>query len=86
MSDPELDQLDIWNQVIADLSGTCGVMGISEEVEALFDNLEFCAYLDQHIFLCSTCGWWCEISEEASHDAGLDELTCEQCVDEMEGQ
>lgn len=69
-----------WIDARDDLIGTCKSKIHYEE---LFADQEFCLWLDQHIFLCTVCGWWCEISEEASTDWGLDEWTCGQCC--MEG-
>lgn len=33
---------------------------------------------EQELFLCTTCGWWCESSELAESDDG--EHTCEDCA------
>lgn len=38
--------------------------------------------LDQEIFLCANCGWWCEISEESGIDES--ELVCNDCAEENE--
>lgn len=38
--------------------------------------------LDQEIFLCAHCGWWCEISEESGNEF---ELVCNDC-EEQEGE
>lgn len=32
--------------------------------------------IDDQIFVCETCGWWCEISERAD-----DEEICEDCAE-----
>lgn len=71
---------DFWTEIIAELTGTCkSESELGDEGEALFNNLEFCEHLDQEIFRCAECSWWCEISEEASEDHGRDELTCLDC-------
>jgi hypothetical protein len=36
--------------------------------------------IDEEIFLCATCGWWCEISENVESDDS--ELHCRDCKDE----
>jgi hypothetical protein len=57
--------------------------GIDDALEALglpaeFENdSEFCAALDQHIFVCDGCGWWCGRDEESSEDG-----YCDGCVHE----
>ena len=76
---------DKWGKVIYELLGTCdSPASKGEDVENLFDDSEFCEYLDQHIFLCTECGWWCEIAEEASAFHDRDELTCADCCGEGE--
>jgi hypothetical protein len=78
-SDAELDR---WNNLIHDLQGTCnGLDSFLEQhnAEDLIDYMPFLEYLDQHIFLCDGCGWWCELSEMS------DEEVCSQCCsDEYE--
>jgi hypothetical protein len=77
--------LKLWDEVIDNLRGTASSPSdLGEEVEELFNNLEFCNHLDDQIFKCECCGWWCEIDEEASEEADLDELTCRQCVEELQ--
>lgn len=38
--------------------------------------------IDEEIFLCATCGWWCEISDNVESDDS--ELNCINCKDENE--
>lgn len=66
-----------WLDARDDLVGTAKS---DAEYEDLFNDLAFCSWLDQEIFMCSACGWWCEISEEASEDSDFDDLTCADCV------
>jgi len=66
------------------LIGSCNT--IQEAMETLFeldeDDLtdEEIENLDQDIFKCAECGWWCEISEES----GIDEsdLICNDCAED----
>lgn len=37
-------------------------------------------FIDNEIFECSQCGWWCEISEESGVDE--DEMICNNCAEE----
>lgn len=41
----------------------------------LENNVDFCAEIDQLVFECSECGWWCERSEESEHEEGV----CTDC-------
>jgi hypothetical protein len=80
-----MTELDKWNEIIEDLRGTCKSM---EEVldnynrEDLRDNMEFLGYLDNEIFRCDCCRWWCEISEESG--VGDGELVCNDCEENYE--
>lgn len=71
-------ELDRWNQLIYDLQGTCeGLYSFLERnAEDLIDYMPFLEYLDQHIFLCESCGWWCELSEMAVTE---EICTCDDC-------
>ena len=69
--------------VIDELRGTCKSL---DEV-ANHNNIDpmdekLCDAIDQEIFQCHECGWWCEMHEEVSAFAGLDEWTCAQCAKE----
>lgn len=75
-------ELDRWNKLIYDLQGTCeGLESFLErrEAEDLIDHMPFLNYLDNHIFLCDSCGWWCELSEMAVTE---EVMICDQCYEE----
>jgi len=81
MSTPEKDALI--ETVIDNLRGTA-TGSLESECEAVglsSDDEEVTAAVDQQIFNCTQCGWWCEIDEKASDDHGLDEWTCRQCCE-----
>lgn len=72
-----------WDTIIEQLRGTCkSIHELDDDDEALFERSDFCAYIDQQIFLCTECGWWCEIDGEASADFDRDELTCRECCEQ----
>ena len=72
-------------QLIERLRGTCDSMQTHCEDLGLNDyDDDVCAAVDQEIFCCASCGWWCGQDEEASDEAGLDEWTCRDCVEELE--
>lgn len=66
----------------ARLQGTGGsITGLGEEFEALENDAEFCAHLDQLVFCCEECGWWCEQGEMAEEDPeGLGRQICDDCA------
>lgn len=73
-----LNDIDLWNKIIYDLNGSCDSLEhqlINHDAEQLLDYMPFLNYLDNVIFLCDGCGWWCELSEMA--DSGV----CNSCDD-----
>lgn len=38
------------------------------------------AELDQIVFLCDVCGWWCEISDEAETEDDAEQV-CIECAE-----
>lgn len=68
-------------ELISRLRGSCDSMTtVCEDLDLDDMDSEVCAAVDDEIFCCSACGWWCDQSEEASEDAGLPEWTCRDCV------
>lgn len=69
-------------EIIEALQGTGdSISSLGEKAEARFDDADFCKLLDNQIFQCVDCAWWCPIDEEASADYELDELTCRDCCE-----
>lgn len=71
-------------ELISDLTGTTSTL--NESIQELFgddfseDDLTEDNHnqIDNSIFLCDDCGWWCEISEES--EEGFDgERVCSDC-------
>lgn len=62
------------------LEGTCKSIDKlqDDEIDAARNDAVFCARLDELIFECETCNWWCEISEMAE---GKDWI-CDECSEE----
>lgn len=77
-------------QQIADtiecLKGTCNSLSHCAEINDLDDmDEELVSAIDQEIFCCTSCNWWCEISEEVSAFVGHPEMLCRDCaVDEYD--
>jgi len=57
-------------QKIEDLKGTCNHLDLDD-----FTVVEL-QLLDEEIFECEQCGWWCELNE-MSEDA----MVCTDCVE-----
>lgn len=66
------------------LRGTCKCMHNALTELDLPDGIDydatFCSELDQQVFCCTTCDWWCELSEMAEDQDGV----CTDCADEEE--
>jgi hypothetical protein len=74
-------ELDRWSEIVHDLQGTCEDLHNfleQHDAEDLIDNKPFLEYLDNHIFLCDSCGWWAEASEREIDNS------CTSCIDEYE--
>lgn len=71
--------------IVDELQGTCGSLDEVAEYYGLdaMTTEGLTEYVDERIFCCTVCGWWCPQDEEASEDAGLDEWTCRDCVDDL---
>ncbi len=64
-----------FDNIVESYRGSCATL-TCEDREFLETN-DLCDRLDDEIFSCETCGWWCEKSEE-SENCGM----CNQCDDE----
>jgi anaerobic selenocysteine-containing dehydrogenase len=79
------DDQETWDAVIDGLRGTCNSLDSECETHGapdLVDHMPFLEHLDQEIFACTACGWWCGIDEEVSEEIGHDELICRDCAQE----
>jgi len=70
--------------VIDRLQGTCANT-LDSAISELYEGMgeedlteEELASVDNEIFECATCGWWCEMSENAETDDG--EMHCRECA------
>jgi anaerobic selenocysteine-containing dehydrogenase len=75
-------------KVAEHLQGTCGTLqgalddlyeGMNED-ELTSDDHQT---IDQEVFQCTTCGWWCEISDNVDSESG--EMICTDCGESGEG-
>lgn len=87
-----MDEDAITGEVIhegaAALMGTCDddtqaleyILGrepTQDEIDAFLEGIE------DHIFCCDVCGWWCELSEMVDEE-GIGGLVCTECAEEHE--
>lgn len=63
--------------VATELIGTAKSLH-DEATEAEMNDTAFCTALDQHVFECAGCGWWCGTDEENDSDEGP---KCNDCND-----
>jgi len=75
------DECSNWQEIIDYLAGSCNSLNSALDMfdaEHLDMHDPFLKMLDDEIFLCNTCDWWCPI-EEANMNS---ELTCNDCCDQ----
>lgn len=76
----------LWDEIVEHIRGTCNSIGSALETfnaGDLEDDTEFLGHLDQEIFLCDTCGWWCETSEMAEDEDETGQV-CTDCSEQEE--
>ena len=72
------------DELIQYLQGSCnsldeGIQTILGDYDSTDLSPENCDQIDNEIFLCTGCGWWCEVSEMSEED---DEQVCVECHNE----
>ena len=81
--------------IISSLNGSCTTLEeciVSHYEGMTLDDLidEDHAKIDSEIFCCGSCGWWNEVSDEASEEAkeaqgeSVDDQICKDCCPESE--
>lgn len=65
-------------RIAEELRGQCliSLEDIEERDDLNFDSADYAA-IDERVFLCSRCGWWCEIDEMS--EEVTDEWFCNEC-------
>lgn len=67
------------NEIVEHLQGTCLSLNSALTESEQNDN-ELLLAIEQEIFLCAQCGWWCEVGEAKAGDG--EEDICEDCYEE----
>lgn len=70
------------DEIVHSLQGTCQSLedALSEEDDEDESDIQLTDYIDQEIFLCPVCNWWCERSE-GNEDPAQDEDVCDDCFE-----
>lgn len=67
--------IDCLRGTALDLGALCDERSLSQDDDALTSAV------DEAIFECCECGWWCDISEEVSaYVEDVAELLCNECA------
>lgn len=67
-----------------ELEGTCRTLHeLGDEYEGAEDSTAFCARLDELVFCCVGCNWWCSQDECNETEGG--EWACDDCTAETDG-
>ncbi len=72
------EKMKICDDIITDLQGTCdnNLAELLVENGLQADDQEALDYINEEIFLCADCGWWCESYERNDKN---DESICDDC-------
>ena len=74
-----LSMQEALNEIVQDYLGSCDELADSDH-DWLDENGLFGA-IDDIMFRCESCGWWCEISEQANQEKYLEQV-CSDCFEE----
>lgn len=66
------------DEMVQELRGTCDD-SLDDEIDAL--PAEEQALLNEQIFRCEGCGWWCA-TDELNNDGPMQRELCDDCSDE----
>ena len=70
-------RVELVNELIASLRGTCkSIYDFHDEHDLSLEEFQM---IDDEIFNCDVCGWWCEISE-----MGDEQSVCDDCCSQRD--
>ena len=70
-------RVELVNDLINSLRGTCkSIYDLHDETDLSLEEFQM---IDEEIFNCDCCGWWCEISE-----MGNEQGVCDDCCDQRD--
>lgn len=83
MTTPGIGHNRDWKKIAEEaaeaLEGTAGSLHDKEDWAEGQTVMAFCERLDELVFCCDTCGWWCSMDEANDNDSGYN---CEDCHNE----
>lgn len=74
--------------VAEDLQGTCRTIdqaiecvtdGELEDRDEILNERDLCAVIDNNVFECAECGWWCETGDYADVQDNVNGDICTDC-------
>jgi hypothetical protein len=74
-------------QLVDHLQGTCKDLNagceelLEHELCDYVNELEACNYIDERIFNCAQCGWWCEAGDWVPYEALINPGDGDICMD-----
>jgi len=79
------------DELVEHLQGSCesledGLRKVLDDDDADMESMthDDCLYLDDRIFNCEICGWWCEVGDTSPDQPDDDDrLICTQCGGEQ---
>lgn len=79
---------DQMREILDYLQGSC--KDLNDAMRDLFElddydienEKELWHYVENWIFLCNSCGWWCEMCEETATGQGEADFGCKDCYPE----
>ena len=71
-------KLERAHEIVAGLTGSCQSIEDCLEPGESFDDELLCETIDENIFNCTCCGWWCENEEMAECEDGPMCHTCHE--------
>ena len=72
----KMTDTEVYTDIIEGYLGSCN--SITDDDQVFLEENDFLGLLDDEMFLCESCGWWCPVEELIEHK-GL-EAICEDCV------
>lgn len=72
------------DKIIEDLRGTCQIFAcVASDYGVLEEDMTIAdwQYIEEQIFCCNCCGWWCDVAE--CHDTE-DGMMCDDCAGDDE--
>lgn len=77
VTDEQVDEIISYLQGTTNtLDGAVGIITGNDELDSMDLTPQQLEHIDNEIFLCETCGWWCEVCEMNG------DQTCDDCTEE----